>query len=83
VVTVSRDESRCAIAVETLGDLRRLGYRLHGFCGACGKNGYLDLDALIARFGAGRSYLKGSFTARCSCGAKADYHLHQPMGKGW
>ena len=71
------------IRISTLGDLRANGYRLHGFCDACGKKGYLDLDALIARFGADRSYLVGSFTLRCSCGAKAGYHLHQPMGKGW
>ena len=69
------------IAIETLGDLRKNGYRLNGFCRACGKSGYLDLDTLIERFGEGRSYLVGSFTVRCGCGAKADYHLHQPMPK--
>tara|TARA_R110002124_G_scaffold118850_1_gene276391 strand:+ start:116 stop:367 length:252 start_codon:yes stop_codon:yes gene_type:complete len=69
------------IAIETLGDLRRLGYRLNGFCRACGKSGDLDLDALIARLGEGRSYLRGSFTVRCACGAVADYHVHQPMPK--
>lgn len=65
--------------VATLGDLRATGHRLHGFCDACGKCGYLDMDALIARYGASRSFLKGALTLRCSCGARADYHLHQPQ----
>lgn len=67
--------------IATLGDLKTHSYRLHGFCPACGKNDYLDLDSLIARYGPGRPYLKGSLTLRCSCGARADYHLHPPMPK--
>lgn len=67
--------------IATLGDLKAHGYRLHGFCLACGKSEDLDLDALIARYGAARSYLKGSLVLRCTCGAKADYHLHPPMPK--
>lgn len=70
------------IEISTLGDLRRLGYRLNGFCRVCGKNGDLDLDALIARFGRGHSYIKGAFTLRCSCGAVANYHLDQPIAEG-
>lgn len=65
--------------IANLGDVQTHGYRLHGFCLACGKSRDLDLDALIARYGAARSYLKGSLTLRCSCGARADYHLHPPM----
>jgi len=67
--------------IATLGGLKAHGYKLHGFCPACGKNDYLDLDALIARHGEAHSYLKGSLTLRCSCGALADYHLHPPAPK--
>tara|TARA_R110002020_G_scaffold16871_55_gene59749 strand:+ start:2619 stop:2849 length:231 start_codon:yes stop_codon:yes gene_type:complete len=66
----------------TLGDLKAHGYRLHGFCLPCVKSEDLDLDALIARYGAGRSYLKGLLVLRCSCGAKANDHLLPPMGGG-
>ncbi|MEW5422628.1 hypothetical protein [Amorphus sp. 3PC139-8] len=65
--------------IATLGDLKEYDHRLYGFC-ACGRQGYLDLDALIARFGPDRSYLKGSFVLRCTaCGGVAESHLHPPQ----
>lgn len=62
-------DPREQISIATLGDLRRHGYRLSGFCRTCGRGWPIDLDALIARLGADHSYLADALRLRCvDCG---------------
>ncbi|MDQ0314878.1 hypothetical protein [Amorphus orientalis] len=68
-----------SIRIATLGDLRDHDHRLYAWC-ECGRQGYLDLDTLIARCGPDRSFLKGHLRIRCTvCGERVDYHLHAPV----
>lgn len=61
--------------LQTLADFKALGYRLTGNCGRpdCGRGRELDIDALIARFGADHPVIGDTRIAaalRCACGHK-------------
>lgn len=64
------------ISLSPLGDLKAAGYRLIGNCGnpACGRGRWLNIDALIEKFGAGYEVVGEARIARSlkcdGCGHK-------------
>jgi hypothetical protein len=55
----------------TLADYREHGYRIAAFCSTCVRSGWLDLEVLIARLGAGytpsdhNGEIRGLLCSRC------------------
>ena len=80
------------VTLDTLGALKRHGYRLWGHCGAgimCGYGAQLDMDRLIEKFGEDYPILNetkiGESLAPCPrCGHKGGTTtLHPPARGSW
>jgi transcription elongation factor Elf1 len=57
-----------SIRIETLGDLAAHGYGLNATCERCRHRADLDLQGLIAKFGAGFRYIGRDLDRRLTCG---------------
>jgi hypothetical protein len=71
------------IVLSTIGHLIDYGYRLSSWCSVCFRHGEIDLQALAARVGRDRSYLRPSLRFRCKeCGTDRG-QISPPMKNGF